>query len=138
MRLCHTEGNVGRRPVNSGRRCVRYDPGEVRFSWRRDKWCFRRGDLGLAAVRKRHRPMKLRPSGVKFVRRAVQCRGSRWHCLNCAGNQLPTCVHQKSYFFDFLPGPADISNMRDYRILSIRNLFHCICRQLTAAAACNY
>ena len=76
MRLCHSKGNVGRRPVNSGRRCVRYDPGEVRFIRRRDKLYFRRGDLGLAAVRKRHRQMKVHPSGVQFVRRAVQCRGS--------------------------------------------------------------
>jgi hypothetical protein len=138
VRLRHAEGNVGRRPVKSGRRGVRYDQGEVRFIWRRDKLCFRRGDLGLAAMRKRHRQMKSRLSGVKFVRSAVQCRGSRWHGLNCAGNQRSTRVHQKSYFFDFLSGPADIFNIRDYRSPSIRNLFHCICRQLAAAALCNY
>jgi hypothetical protein len=117
---------------------VQYDQGDVRFIRRQDKLCFRRGDLRLTKVRQRPRQMKLRPSCVKFVRRAVQCRGSRWHCLNCAGNQLRTCVHQQSYFFDCHPGPADISNMRDYRILSIRKLFHCMCRQLPAAALCNY
>jgi hypothetical protein len=110
----------------------------VRFIWRRVKRCFRRDDTGLAAARKRSRRMKVYPSGLKFVCSVAECRGSRWHCLDCAGNQRSSRVHQKSYFLDFLEGPADISNMWDYRILSIGKLFYCICRQLTAAAACNY
>jgi hypothetical protein len=152
VRLRLAEGNVDRRRVKSGRRyvqtsrhrdercrrCVKQDQDDVQFIWRRVKQCFCRGDLGLAAVGQRPRQMKLHSDRVKFFCRAAQCRGSPWHCRNCAGNQRPTCVHQKSYFFDFLPGPADISNMWDYRILSIRKLFYCICRQLTAAALCNY
>jgi hypothetical protein len=51
VRLRHAEGNVGRRPVKSGRRGVRYDQGEVRFIRLRDKLCFRWGDLGRAVVR---------------------------------------------------------------------------------------
>jgi hypothetical protein len=76
VQLRQDVGNVGRRPVKSGSRCVRYDQGEVWFIWRRDKLCLRRGNLGLAAVRQRPRRMKLHPICVQFVRRAVQCRGS--------------------------------------------------------------
>jgi hypothetical protein len=87
---------------------VQYDQADVRFIRRQVKLCFRRGDLGRAPVQRRPRQMKVHRSAVKFVRRAVQYRGSRWHCLNCAGNQLPTPVHQQSYFFDFPQRPADV------------------------------
>jgi hypothetical protein len=156
----------GRAPVKQGRRCVKvlrasvkYVRRRVRKGRRRDELCHpadevsrrrrklvrclvhvgrRLGNECRRSLQVGRRSSNRCRSAVNPVRPAVQLHGWPRHCHNCSGNQLPKFGNQQEYFFDFRCLATDDFNMGEYLIPSIRNLFHCGCRQLAGAAPSNW
>ena len=120
-----------RRCVHHRRRCVNHRRGSVQEGRR----------LGKERRRSLHegrRSSNQWRSAVNPVRPAVHHHGWPRHGHNCAGNQLPKFGNQQESFFDCGGLATDDCNMRGNRIPSIRNLFHCVCRQLAGAAPSNW
>jgi hypothetical protein len=138
VHLCRRSVHLCRRCVHLCRRCVHHRRHSVHHRRRRVHHRCASVQEGRRLGNEGRRSSNRCRSAVNPVRPAVQLHGWPRHCHNCSGNQLPKFGNQQEYFFDFRCLATDDFNMGEYLIPSIRNLFHCGCRQLAGAAPSNW